>query len=73
MLHLPGFDASQVTLVTDDSSCARARQAEDSFIHTNPRAPATIPARQLYAVKVGTYNVVVDLGNRVEGNVMLSL
>jgi hypothetical protein len=73
MFHLPSFSASQVTLVTDDSSCVRARQAEDSVIHTNPRAPATIPARQLYVVKVGTYNAVVDLGNRVEGDVMLSL
>lgn len=74
MFHLPSFNASDVTLVTDDSSCVRARQAEDSVIHaTNPRAPVSIPARPLYVVKVGTYNAVADLAQRVEGNVMLTL
>ena len=72
MLHLPSLAASQVTLVTDEASCLRARQAQDSLVHaTNPRSPSVIPARALYVVKLGTYNALVDPGPRTEGNVML--
>lgn len=59
MLNLPGLSASQVTLVANDSSCVRARQAEDSVIHaTSPTAPAEIPARGPYVIKLGDYNAV---------------
>lgn len=73
MLHLPGLSASQVTLVADDSACVRARQAEDSVIHaTSPTAPADIPARSLYVIKLGDYNAVSDPGSRTEGSLTLA-
>jgi hypothetical protein len=71
-LHLPALAASKVTLVADNCSCIRARQAEDSVVHaTNPTAPAEIPARGLYVVKLGDYNAVSDPGSRTEGSLML--
>jgi hypothetical protein len=74
MLHLPSLAASQVTLVTDEAACTRARQAQDSLVHaTNPSSPGVIPMRALYVVKFGTYNALVDPGPRTEGNVMLGL
>lgn len=72
VLHIPSLTASQVTLVTDEVSCARARQAQDSLVHaTNPNAPSSLPARALYVVKLGTYNALVDPGARTEGDAML--
>ena len=72
ILHLPSLAASQVTLVIDEASCVRARQAQDSLVHaTNPSSPSVIPARALYVVKLGDCNALVDPGPRTEGNVML--
>jgi hypothetical protein len=74
MLHVPFLTASEVTLVTDETSCVRARHALDSLVHaTNPHAPSELPARALYVVKLGTYNALVDLTTRVEGDYMLDL
>jgi hypothetical protein len=72
VLHLPKLMPSEITLVTDEASCVRARQAQDSLVHaTNPNSPSVIPARALYVVKLGTYNALVDPGPRTEGDVML--
>jgi hypothetical protein len=74
MLHLPSLMAFQVTLVTDEASCVRARQAQDDLVHaTNPSSPTVIPARALYVVKLGTYNALVDPGPKTRGNTMLGL
>ena len=74
MLHLPKLDASEVTLVTDEASCVRARQALDSLVHaTNPNAPSVLPVRALYVVKFGTYNALVDPTVRTEGDFSLDL
>jgi hypothetical protein len=74
MLHLPTLTASEVTLVTDEASCVRARQALDSLVHaTNPNAPSILPARALYVVKFGTYNALVDPTVRTEGDFSLDL
>lgn len=74
MLHLPSLTASEVTLVTDEASCARGRQALDSLVHaTNPDAPSVLPARALYVVKFGTYNALVDPTARTEGDYSLDL
>jgi hypothetical protein len=72
MLHLPSLVASQVTLLTDEASCVRARQAQDSLVHaTNPDSPAVMPVRGLYVVKLGTYNALVDPCARSQGEAML--
>jgi hypothetical protein len=74
MLHLPKLTASEVTLVTDEASCTRARQAQDSLVHaTNPNAPRVLPARAMYVVKFGTFNALVDPTNRMEGDFVLDL
>jgi hypothetical protein len=74
MLHLPKLTASEVTLVTDEASCVRARQALDSLVHaTNPNAPSVLPGRALYVVKFGTYNGLVDPTVRTEGDFSLDL
>jgi hypothetical protein len=74
MLRLPRLTPSQVTLVTDEASCVRARQAQDDLVHaTNPSSPTVIPARALYVVKLGTYNALVDPGPKTRGNTMLGL
>jgi hypothetical protein len=74
MLHLPTLGASQVSLVTDEAACARARQAQDSLVHaTNPNSPSVMPVRALYVVKLGTYNGLVDPGPRTRGTPMLGL
>jgi len=74
MLHLPNLTASEVTLVNDEASCVRARQALDSLVHaTNPSAPSVLPARALYVVKFGTYNALVDPTARTEGDYSLDL
>jgi hypothetical protein len=72
MLHLPSLSASQVTLVSNDTSCARARQAQDSLVHaTNTDAPTVMPFRPLYVIKLGTYNALVDPTARSERDFML--
>lgn len=72
MLHLPNLLASQVTIVTNDTLCVRARQAEDSVVHaTNSSAPAELPVRGLYVIKLGDYNAVVDPGAKSEGHIMI--
>lgn len=74
MLHLPKLTASEVTLVTDEASCVRARQAQDSLVHaTNPHAPKILPKRGMYVVKFGTFNALVDPTNRMEGDFVLDL
>jgi hypothetical protein len=74
MLHLPKLAASEVTLVTDEISCVRARQALDSLVHaTNPDAPRVLPARAMYVVKFGTFNALVDPTVRTEGDFTLDL
>ena len=74
MLHLPKLTASEVTLVTDEASCVRARQAQDSLVHaTNPDAPRVLPARAMYVVKFGTFNALVDPTNRMQGDFVLDL
>jgi hypothetical protein len=74
MLHLPKLTASEVTLVTDEASCVRARQAQDSLVHaTNPAARRVLPARAMYVVKFGTFNALVDPTNRMEGDSVLDL
>lgn len=74
MLHLPKLAASDVILVTDEASCVRARQAQDSLVHaTNPDAPRVLPARAMYVVKFGTYNALVDPTNRMQGDFVLDL
>lgn len=60
-IHTPAVPATQVALVTDDSVCARARQALDSLIHaTNPNAANPLPARPLYVIRVGTVTAIND-------------
>lgn len=60
-LHVPAVPAAQVVLVSDDSTCARARQALDSLIHaTNPNAANPLPVRALYVIKVGSVTAVND-------------
>ena len=74
MLHLPKLSASEVTLVTDEASCVRAREAQDSLVHaTNPNAPRVLPARPMYVVKFGTFNALVDPNNRMQGDSVLDL
>jgi hypothetical protein len=71
-LHIPSLLASQVTLVTNEASCVRARQAKDSLVHaTNRNAPAELPIRGLYVIKLGDYNAIADPGAKSEGNIML--
>jgi len=68
MLGLPSLAASQVTLVTDEGFCLRALQVQDSLVHaTNASAPAVIPARGLYVIRLGTFMAVADPGPRIEG------
>lgn len=60
-LQIHAVPAAQVTLVSDDSTCARARQALDSVIHaTNPNALNPLPARALYVMRVGSVTAVRD-------------
>jgi hypothetical protein len=74
MLHLPKLTPSEVTLVTDEASCVRARQAQDSLVHaTNPDAPSVLPKRALYVVKFGAFNALVDPTVRTEGDFTLDL
>jgi hypothetical protein len=64
-LHIPVVPAAQVVLVSDDSTCTRARQALDSLIHaTNPNAANPLPARPLYVIKVGSVTAVNDPNGR---------
>ena len=60
-LQLPLVTPSQVYLVTDSVFCARSLQALDSVVKaSNPRAPAVMPARPVYVIKVGNYTAVAD-------------
>lgn len=60
-LKMPATNAAQITLVADDSTCARARQALDSLIHaTNMSAPNPLPVRPLYVIRVGSVTAVRD-------------
>ncbi len=60
-LQLPLATSSQIALITNETTCDRARQAVDSAVHaTNPIAPATLPARPLYLASVGAYFAIVD-------------
>lgn len=64
-LHIPAAPASQVALVSDDSTCTRARQALDSLIHvTNPNAASTLPQRALYVIRIGSVTAVNDPNGR---------
>lgn len=64
-LHAPATPAAQVVLVSDDSACARARQALDSLIHaTNPNAANPLPQRALYVIKIGSITAVNDPNGR---------
>jgi len=58
---VPLVPSSEITLVADSATCARAGQAVDSVLHVwNPTA--TIPAWQtpLYVFKIGTSYAAMD-------------
>lgn len=67
-LQLPVVPASQITLVTDSTVCARAGQAADSVFKvwepSSTLDPTTAP---LYVIKVGTSYAVTDLNNVDDG------
>jgi len=64
-LQTAAVSAAQVTLVSDDSTCARARQALDSLIHANnPNALNPLPPRALYVMRVGSVTAVRDPAGR---------
>ena len=64
-LHIPAVPAAQVVLVSDDSTCTRARQALDSLIHaTNPNAATPLPERALYVIKIGSITAINDPNGR---------
>lgn len=67
-LQLPLVAASQITLVTDSTVCARAGQAADSVFKvwepSQTLDPTTDP---LYVIKIGTSYAVADLNNVDDG------
>lgn len=60
-LQLPLVTPAQVFLVTDSVTCTRGLQALDSVVKaSNPSAPAVMPSRSVYVIKVGNYTAVAD-------------
>lgn len=59
-LGIPAVPATQIYLVSDTTTCSRARQALDSLVHaTNPSAPAlSFPSIYVFAVGAA---IAVDL------------
>jgi len=67
-LQLPVVSASQITLVTDSTVCARAGQAADSVFKVwEPSATLDPTTAPLYVIKVGTSYAVTDLNNVDDG------
>jgi hypothetical protein len=64
-LRLPNVPVSEIAIVADSAVCARAMYVLDSVVHvTNPDAPAHIPPRPLYVLRIGSYLAVTDPGDR---------
>jgi hypothetical protein len=60
-LHLPFATTAQISLVTDEAICTRARQALDSLIFaTNPEATSPRPIRTLYVFSIASHFGVID-------------
>lgn len=67
-LQLPVVTASQITLVTDSTVCARAGQAADSVARVwEPSMTLDPTTDPLYVIKVGTSYAVIDLNNVDDG------
>lgn len=63
-LTVPVVPASQVTLVTNEATCTRAREVQDSVIaSSNSSYLPPYPSRPLYVVSVGTYYASLDTSN----------
>lgn len=70
-LGLPRVTPSEVVLVTDSTVCARGLQVLDSLVKaSNPRAPAVMPPRNVYVIRVGTYTAVADRTKLSHGGYM---
>ena len=60
-LHLPAATSAQISLVSNDSVCIRARQALDSLaVATNPDAINPDPPTPLYVFAISTHFGIVD-------------
>lgn len=61
---LPLVPASEITLVADSATCARAGQAADSVMSSwDPTDPPIATTAPLYVIKIGTSYAVVDLSD----------
>lgn len=60
-LNVPVVPTSQVALVTDEGTCTRVLQVQDSVIaESNPSYLPPYPLRALYVVQIGTYYASLD-------------
>jgi len=61
---LPSVPPSEIILVTDPATCARAGQAADSVMTSwDPTDPPIATTAPLYVIKIGTSYAVVDVSD----------